>query len=264
LQRYFTKKEIVIGAALFAWAILLIWFLQSDKTVGDIFVNLISDIAFAFFVAQLVEQANKKDRDQRSRARQRAVALSVQRFYQSFGQFLTAIIADGVTLSGISALPTPEVIKQRAEQLHSSSQPIAFDTQPTPYGAFFMSEYNGSTQAAVYPARTTSAFLTQIAQQIEPLYLNIFHLDNGFLPDQVVDSLTRLKDLPTIGYAKHGLGPVKFGYWLEDELTTLIINLDVLNAYFAPLLGYTVSPTSEIVRNAILNGLNLKIRSQPA
>ena len=95
-MRYFTAKEVLIATAFVVWTVALMVFLKSDKTVGDLAVNLLTDIAFAVFLALYIEHVNSKERLRANRARQRAVALAVQGFFQTYYRFLEALIGDAV------------------------------------------------------------------------------------------------------------------------------------------------------------------------
>jgi hypothetical protein len=263
-MRYFTPKEILLGVASVCWLGLLGWlFLFSDKTFGDIAVNLVTDIWFAIFVVFFIEYANKKDREAQHKARRRAIALSVQRFYQRSIGVIQAIVADGVASSSFTVMPTREVIVQRAQALHGQTSVYAdAQDQPTPYAAFFMSEFTGLTRAGVLPERTSNVWINQLASELEPLYRDVFFLDNGFLPDEVVDALTELKDFHLILFTRHMpvVQPVRIGFWPENDLNTVTTLTGVLQRYFAPQLDYSVGRSDEFLHNAIVSALLKKSR----
>lgn len=245
--------------------LLLVWFFTlSDKTWGDIFVNVITDIIFAIFVVFFIEHVNKRDREQSNRSRRRAVALAVQRFYQTVSTIISALIADGVASSEVSSLPTPGALRKKAKELHGETLVHGEITEePAPYAAFFLCASTGLRQANVFPARTTSAFVSQQANELDQLYRDVLYLDNGLLPDKIVDSLTELKNLPLIAFCRvMSIQPSRYGYWPEDELNTAIFHLGVIQSDFAPILGYSPSAIDDIVRNAVLGALNRRTRPQ--
>jgi hypothetical protein len=256
-MRYFLPKEILLGVALVGWLGLLGWFfVLSDKTFGDIAVNLITDIWFAVFVVFFIEYANKKDKEAQHKSRRRAIALSVQRFYQRVIRIIQSIIADGVASSPLTVMPTREVIVQRAQALHGQTTVYADALdQPTPYAAFFMSEFTGVARADVMPERTTNEWINQLSSEIDQFYRDVFFLDNGFLPDEVVDALTGLKDFHLISLTRHMplMRPIRIGFWPESDLNTVVAHVGVLQRYFAPQLGYSISRTDEFLHDAIVN-----------
>lgn len=265
-MRYFSQKEILIGAASILWVGLLSWFfIFSDKTFGDIGVNLITDILFAIFVVFFIEYANKKDRDARHRSRQRAIALSVQHFYQRLVRMIQAMVADGVASSPLASPPTREMIIKRAESFHSrTAVNSSISEQPVPYAAYFICDFKGSTTADVLPVRTTNEWLRQLAAEVGTLYRDVFFLDAGFLPDEVVDALTLLKDFHFVILARDVFGtwPVKMGFWPEEDLNTATVHLATLQRYFSPLLGYALGPADGFLCDAVLNALSKKSQAR--
>jgi len=258
-MRYFSPKEILIAVALVCWLGLLGWFFVfSDKTFGDIAVNLITDISFAVFVVFFIEYVNKKDREAQHKSRRRAIALAVQRFYQRVIRIMQSIVADGVASSPLTAMPTQESIVQRAVALHATTTIYAdISSQPTPYAAFFVTEFSGLAKADVVPERTSRELINQLSSEIDPIYRDVFSLDNGFLPDEVVDALTALKDFHLISLTRH-LPPaprIQMGFWPENDLNTVVVHVGVLQRYFAPQLGYSLSRPDEFLRDAVVNAL---------
>jgi hypothetical protein len=103
--------------------------------------------------------------------------------------------------------------------------------------------------------------VSQLANELDRLYLDIFQIDvGGLLPDDVVDSLEQLKDLSMFAYCRHLsiAGPIRFGYWPEEELDSAIHLLGILESYFAPNLGYDFTQPGDILRDAISSALNRK------
>ena len=263
-MRYFSQKEILIGVAAISWIGLLCWFLIfSDKTFGDIGVNLITDILFAVFVVFFIEYANKKDRDARHRSRQRAIALAVQHFYQRLVRIIQAMVADGVTLSPLTSPPTCEMIIERAESFRSrTAVHSSISEQPVPYAAYFICDFRGSTTADVLPVRTTNEWLRHLATEVGPLYRDVFFLDAGFLPDEVVVALSSLIDFLFITMARDVFGtrPIKMGFWPEEDLHTATVHMTTLHKYFAPLLGYALDRGDGFLCDAVLNAFIKKSR----
>ncbi|MBI4365676.1 MAG: hypothetical protein HY543_02540 [Deltaproteobacteria bacterium] len=150
-------------------ATLLYWhFVVTHKSVDDLIPNIISDIVFAVFIVLFIEYANRKDRELRNRARQRAVARTVQACYQNHVEIITSLIADGVNVSDLSAIPTSEMVETRARSVHNEIRPPGgFPGDPIPYAAFFVCGSMGTSPAAVYPPRTTRDYLSQLAGKVD-------------------------------------------------------------------------------------------------
>lgn len=261
-MRYFSTKEILIGVALTSWGCLIVWFIFiSDKNFGDVAVNLITDIWFAIFVVFVIDYANKKDRDSRNRARQRAVALAVQKFYQAITRIIQAMIADGVASSPLSSLPTRDIVVQRAMKFHATTALYAdIREQPAPYAAYFLCDFVGSAAANVHPERTTSEWLRQLASEISLIYRDVFSLDDGFLSDEVVDALTVLKDFHLVILARDVLWmrPIRIGFWPEEDLNTVAIRLDVLRKYFNRSLIHSSESFDGFLADSVMNALAKK------
>jgi len=159
-------------------------------------------------------------------------------------------------------MPTREVIVQRAQALHGQTAVYAdVSDQPTPYAAFFLSEFTGVAMADVLPERTTIEWLNQFSGEIDLLYRDVFFLDNGFLPDEVVDALTALKDFHLISLTRNiPMRPIRIGFWPENDLSTVVAHVGVLQRYFAPQLGYSIGRVDEFLHNAVVNALLRKSR----
>jgi len=151
------------------------------------------------------------------------------------------------------------MIETRARQ-HNASTLLRskFLEQPVPFGAYFICDFTGTTSANVYPPRDARTLLIQLADEQDQLYRDIFQLDGGFLPDDVVDALVELKDHPINVFCKLVLAmrPTRFGYWPEDELNKVVFYLGTLQAYFSPKFGYELSKPDAIVKDAVENALN--------
>lgn len=260
----FTASEVLAIAAGAVWIASVIIFVGSDRSIVDIATNLITDIAFAFFIVKFVNFANERDRESRNQSRRRAIALSVQKFYQTTVWFVQTVISDGIASTANQLPLTCEQVVERAKRYNFDSKVGAsFIDTPIPYGAFFISEFSGTSTADVYPPRTAHKFMVELAREVDPLYLNIFQIDAGFIPDEVVDSLTAIKNSGLIGLYRQSqnLGPMKFSYWPEEELSAFVFNLDSLQSFFGPILSHTASEPEDIVKNAIENAIARKIRA---
>ncbi|MBI2714654.1 MAG: hypothetical protein HYX37_09380 [Rhizobiales bacterium] len=259
-MRNFSPKIILMVFAAVTLVALLIWhFFVTHKSVDDLIPNIISDIVFAVFVVVFIEYANKKDREQRNRARRRAAARATQKFYQNFVQIIGAFISDGVISSKATSLPTRKMVEERAKKQNATTSLSAESLdQPIPYGAFFICDFTGTTQADVFPARPVREWISQLANQQEQLYRDVFHFDSGFLPDEIVDSLTELKDQSLFVFGRTILFTpgVRIGYWTEEELVKTISHLGKVQSYFAAEIGYSESRPDEVVKNAVQNALN--------
>jgi hypothetical protein len=261
---YFSAREILIGAAGLIWLSLLFWlFAYSDGHLSEVAVHLVTEIPFAVFVVFLVDYANRRDRESRTKSRQRAVAHSVHMFYQKVVWLFSAMVRDGVLTSVDSSLPTQEAIEAKAKKNHSETRLRAdFEDQPIPYAAYFLCEFRGDLDAGVFPPRSVRSWAHQLAGQLEQAYKDVYQIEGGELPDEVVDALAILKDSSLVVMSREILGmrPITIGYWSEDELEDVAMHLNILESYFAPLVGLVVSSNAQFLKDAINNALVEKAR----
>lgn len=259
-MRIFSLKKMLIVIGAVALVGLLYWhFIVLRRGVEDIIPNVISDIVFAIFMVLFIEYANKKDREQRSRGRRRALARAVQAFYQNLVQVLDSLILDGVLSLRSVDLPSSDEVMKKAEQLHKQSVSVSeFSTNPYPFAAYFIAGFTGHTKANVFPVRSSKEYITHLANRHEQLYRDVFYFDDGFLPDDLVDVLTNVKNQSLFLFGRNltMIGSVKIGYWAEDELKQIAQYLGKMRRYFSKELGYSSGDDEEIIRNDVLNALN--------
>jgi hypothetical protein len=258
--RRFSLKAVLTAASIPLLIFLIYWhFIVEGKGVEDIIPNIISDIVFAIFIVLFIEYANERDLEQRNRSRRRAGALAVQKFYQNIGSILGELVREGAKSSGATALPTADDVKKRAEEVHAKDIATIppFSDDPIPYAAFFITKFSGKNDAGVYPPRPSATYVGQCANEIDSRYVEVFRLDSGLLPDDVVDALTKLKHASFFVFLRHlnSLPFGRFGYWPETELREVVINMQTVETYFGAVLGYKPSSYKTKISDFVTNAL---------
>ena len=260
-MNYFTAREILAGIAFSLWAASIFAFWGSDKTYGDIAANVLTDIPFAVFLALYIEHLNKTERRKANRGRRRAVALAVQKFFQTYQSILHALINDGVESASPSSLPSIDAVRKMAATKGGTTEVSAgVWQQPSPYFAFFLCEYTGATDAKVYPRRPTHRYLAHLGDNIERYYREIFGIDNDVIPDSVVDALTYLKDHHLTMMIQH-LGshhPIRIGFWAEAEVDQIGAQLTILADFFSSELKLSRWSAEDSLRNMVIQALGMR------
>ena len=264
MLRHLTNEARIIALAALALEFLLIWFFAySDKSLSDILINVITDLIFAIFIVLLINRTLERDRRAANRGREMAVALAAQAIYQTGLSMLGTFIEDGIQSTNATSLPDKQAIISAAASLGKKSEVSAeFETQPIPYAAYFFRHFTGHGQANVYPSRLSAEFLGQLGQKIDPLYHDMFNLDKGSIPDDVVSAVTALKNHHIVRYADilsfHRAG---VGFWPEEDLYEFANYLDTISNFFSPILNYTPSVTTDKIRDIVINALTRQRRT---
>jgi hypothetical protein len=253
------KNALMAGAALALGALIFIHFKIYQKGFDDIIPNIISDIVFAIFVVYFIEYANNRDRQERNRARRRALARAVQAFYQNLAHTLDTYIADGVISSKAVSMPSVSAVAARAKTFNVEKGDVSkFEDDPIPIAAFFICDFVGSSDTNVFPPRTAREYISQLTSKQEQLYRDVFYFDSGFLPDEVVDVLSQLKNQALFVYGRSiSLTPaMRIGYWVEDEIPQTSGGMSKLRDYFAKELGYVTGDGNDLIKDAVANAIN--------
>jgi hypothetical protein len=235
----FTPRErFYLIALLFLMSLTVWFFLQTEKKLDDILINIITDIIFAVFIVFVVERATMKDHELRSQARKQLVARRIQAFLLDRHLMLQALAADGAESSGILRPTSQDCIQCAAGMIRPS---VSFNG-PNPYEilSFYLVSVTGLTISHTFPPVESRQLFIALFRNRAKLFEDILVAGVDILPSEVITSLERINmDF----YLNHGNSCmhspsriVGIGVWGAEDMKSLEHHFNVVYDFVLPLI----------------------------
>jgi len=234
----FTFLEKLFLLAILSLCVLFVWFLmQSEKTIGDVLINALTDIVFAVFIVFVFERASARDVALRNKSKIRVVAHLVDDFRRNEMRMISALIENGVFSSPYESIPAGEIVSQRAIKLHRESNDGALDDEDIL--AFFVSFFSVAAPANVVPTRPSVEYLTSLWRQRDRLFHNMVSIGGDQLPDDVVDSIHNLYNNHISKFVEilNIVQNASFDHWCAEDFKSISYHCYKIDVFVAPILN---------------------------